>query len=201
LRRVKLYSWPAPGLSHGNFGDEITAPILRQLFSIEAVRVETHQAELLGAGSILQIHAERASPRRLATARRVWRWLQTSRTLHVWGTGLIREDAPVKWPQEEMMICATRGALSAGALNADVPHGDPGILASLLLEQQPAKQATIGLVPHYVDIEDLQKRDLPHGWMIIDPRQPVHAVIGAIAAAELIVSPIPSAFRASGQRR
>jgi hypothetical protein len=186
LRRVKLYSWPAPGLPHGNFGDEITVPILERLFSIEAVKVDTHQAELLGAGSILQIHAQMAPPRP-ASPRRLWRWLQTSRTLHVWGTGLIRQDAPVEWPQE-MIVCATRGALSADALDADVPHGDPGILASLLLERRPAKRAGVGLVPHYVDMEDLRMADLPHGWTIIDPRQPVHAVIEAIAAAELVVS-------------
>jgi hypothetical protein len=182
---VKIYRWSAPG--HGNFGDEITGPLLERLFSIEAVEVGTHRAELLGAGSILQMHATISRSGRLGPARRLWQWLRAARTLHVWGTGLIREDAPIEWPQE-LAVHAARGALSAAALKAEVPHGDPGILVGRLLERRPAKRASVGLVPHYVDVAGLQDRDLPRGWALIDPRRPVPEVIEAIAAAELIVS-------------
>lgn len=143
---------------------------------------------MLGAGSIFQIYSEMiARSERFKIARQGWRWIRTSPTLHVWGTGLIRADSPTLWPQK-MIICATRGALSAKALNVDVPHGDPGILANLLLDHQPAKRAAVGFVPHHADADDFQHLRLPKGWALIDPRQPVLDVVEAIAATELVVS-------------
>src|ERR671925_623466 len=93
MRQVRLYRWRNKKSQHGNFGDEITFPILDRLFGIEAVPVPPEEAELLGAGSILEHFA-------LGNRRR-WSWRRwfLRGDLHVWGTGTLFSDHLIDWPQ------------------------------------------------------------------------------------------------------
>ena len=181
-KAVRVYRWRSPS-QHGNFGDEITLPIIERLFGLKAVASPMPAADLLGAGSILGGWAKMSPSRQLLQrllARR-------SRDLHVWGTGLML-PGEIKWPQR-LHVHAVRGRLTASNLGVDSVLADPGILANLLIEGPKHKQWSVGLVPHHADT-DLVTRSvpIPSGWRVIDPEWPVDEVLANIAGCELLVS-------------
>jgi hypothetical protein len=168
-------------LRHGNFGDEITIPILKRLFGIEAIPSPMHAAELIGAGSILDAW--------IGSKRRLLRQLFSggSSDLHVWGTGLMVPRIP-KWPQR-VHVHAVRGYLTAKEMDFESTVGDPGILASLLIPKPRNNEAAVGFVPHFVDVELVSKRlPIPANWRVVNPARPVDQVLADIAASDLIVS-------------
>ena len=117
-------------------------------------------------------------------------WLERSPTLHVWGAGTLFEDRPIIWPQK-LKVHAVRGSLTAHRLlgNApNIPLGDPGILASLLVDAPVPKRWEVAIVPNHIDTNYLSKLDLPKNWQLIDPEQPVLDVVKQIGAADLVVS-------------
>ena len=183
-KRIKIFRWREPDLPNGNFGDEITIPLLDRLFNIKAVPSLMREAQLLGAGSILDAWSLLGVRRRFVQSLTFHR----STGLHVWGSGFILPDSEARWPQR-LHYHAVRGELSAGRIGRQVPMGDPGILASLIVEKLPPKQHSVGLVPHHIDVDRLRATmALPDNWILIDPRNPVDAVLSAIASCELIVS-------------
>ena len=178
MRRIRLYRWRNKNSAHGNFGDEITIPILDRLFGIEAVPVPLEDAELLGAGSILEHYAW--------GNRRRWTWRRWffPGDIHVWGTGTLFSDHLIDWPQR-LHFHAVRGSLTAKRVEAHaVTLGDPGILASRLVDP-PKKRSSVAVVPHFVD----KKRvPLPKDWQIVDPEQRVDDVLCQVGSAELVLS-------------
>ena len=183
-KRLNIYRWHRPGSRYGNFGDEITIPLLRELFGIEAIPSRMEEAELLGSGSILDAWA--LTGRRGMLARLFRR--KTARRLHIWGSGFILPDTKAAWPQE-VHFHAVRGELTARRTDSRAVLGDPGILASMLLKKRPAAAAEVGVVPHYGDfgLFDTAFRLPPH-WRLIDPCGPVEQVVRDIASCEIIVS-------------
>lgn len=180
---MKIYRWRGQSSVHGNFGDEITGPILRTIFGIEAVPSPMRAAELLAAGSILDSWRRATFRTRIANALTMDR----SRDLHVWGTGSMLPGEPI-WPQR-LHVHAVRGALTSGEVGADVVLGDPGILAGLLVEGPSHKDQAVGLVPHYVDFDFVRRSIvLPPRWKLISPEQSVKDVLSQIAASDLIAS-------------
>jgi pyruvyltransferase len=174
LKKVRIYRWRSPDTRFNNFGDEITVPILQRVFGIEAVPSEPDQADLIATGSIL----EHGSPKSLcAKVSALWHRAE----LHVWGSGFIQPDSRIGW-RRKMRFHAVRGDLTADRVGASGPLGDPGILASLLIERVP-KVAAVGIVPHYIDAVQCPPR-----WKAIDPMRPVDDVLRDIASCELIVS-------------
>jgi pyruvyltransferase len=185
MRRVNIYRWTKPELPDGNFGDELSIPLLERLFGIEAVPVETHRAELLAAGSILGHHYTRMIKKKFKPS---MHGAEVPRELHVWGTGVVQNDKPVVWPQR-LVISAVRGSITADHLGvSNVVFGDPGILVSRLFDRPSHKRYRVALVTHYTDADDAANLDLPQGWKLVDPRRPPLDVIAEIAAAELVIS-------------
>ena len=179
MRRVRLYRWRTKRFKHGNFGDEITIPILDRLFGIEALPVGLKDAELLGAGSILEFYVWKIG-KPPAWKRFPWR-----RYLHVWGTGTLFDQHEISWPQR-LHFHALRGALTAERVGVrGIALGDPGILSSRLI-RQPPKVSYVAAVPHFLDKRRLA--DLPKHWRLVDPDQPVDDVLTQIASAELVLS-------------
>jgi hypothetical protein len=183
-KQVRIFRWRDPDLTHGNFGDEITAPLLERLFDVDALPSRMREAQLIGAGSILDAWFHLRGHRRFVESLAFHR----STDLHIWGSGFILPDSEADWPQQ-LHYHAVRGALTSQRIGRQVPIGDPGILASLIVEKLPPKQHSVGLVPHYIDVDRLRATmALPDNWILIDPRNPVDAVLSAIASCELIVS-------------
>ena len=179
MRPVRLYRWRKSSSQHGNFGDEITIPILDRIFGIEAVPVGLKQAELLGAGSILDYFVRKFGRPPF------WRRVFPSHRLHVWGTGTLLDEDPILWPQK-LSFHAVRGPLTAKRAGlSGVTLGDPGILASRLIKN-PGLEVAVAVVPHHLDAGRLP--DLPPHWRMVHPVQPVDLVLQKLASAELVIS-------------
>ena len=141
-------------------------------------------AQLLGSGSILDAWALRG---RRSILRHFFP-RKNAGHLHVWGTGFILPDSDAEWPQN-VHYHAVRGPRTAERTDDRATLGDPGILAALLLEARPPKQWAVGLVPHYGDVDSLNRgAALPTHWRLIEPCRPVVDVVREIASCELIVS-------------
>jgi hypothetical protein len=181
---VKIYRWRARGSRHGNFGDEITIPLLRKLFGIRAVPTSMREAQLIAAGSILD--AWRRRPRRQRYSPFELALFKKRADLHVWGSGFMLPDSDAKWPQR-LRVHAVRGPLTAKRIGYAGILGDPGILASLIVERPPKKSCSVGFVPHHNDL-GLVQRDLPKGWRFISPENSVETAIEEIASCEMLVS-------------
>ena len=131
---VRLYRWRRKRSQHGNFGDEITIPILDRIFGVEALPVDLKDAELLGAGSTLEFYVRKMG-RPPAWKKFLWR-----SDLHVWGTGTLFDKHEIGWPQR-LQFHALRGSLTAQRVGInDIALGDPGILSGRLI-RRPKKQA------------------------------------------------------------
>ncbi|WP_417858951.1 polysaccharide pyruvyl transferase family protein [Xanthomarina gelatinilytica] len=88
----------------------------------------------------------------------------------VWGSGIKRRSVKVKQAQ----FCAVRGPLSRKRLKDlgyDVPeiYGDPALLLPDLIPNEESKRYDYGIIPHYVDYENV-KLKFAHGknYKIID---------------------------------
>jgi hypothetical protein len=136
MRPVRLYRWRRRGSPHGNFGDEITIPILDRIFGVEALPVGLKDAELLGAGSTLEFYLWRiGSPP-------AWKRFLWPADLHVWGTGTLFGQHEIRWPQR-LHFHTLRGSLTAQRVGVnDIALGDPGILSSRLI-RRPKKAGRI----------------------------------------------------------
>jgi hypothetical protein len=182
--RVKVYRWRAPAAKYNNFGDELTIPLLRKVFGIEAVPSRMAEARLIAAGSILDAWALRGRRRE-----RLRGFLSFSRAsdLHVWGSGFIKPDTSAEWPQR-LHFHAVRGRMTADRVQRSVPVGDPGILTSLIVDRPATKSASVGLVLHQADWPSFRTDTVPASWKLISPEAPVEEVVASIASCELIVS-------------
>jgi pyruvyltransferase len=179
MRRVRLYRWRGKRFQHGNFGDEITIPILDRIFGVEALPVGLEDAELLGAGSILEFYVWKIG-RPPAWKRFLW-----PSDLHVWGTGTLFDQHEIGWPQR-LHFHAVRGSLTAERVGVSgITLGDPGILSSRLI-RRPKKESAVAAIPHFLDKRRLA--DLPRHWRVVDPDRPVDDVLTQIASAELVLS-------------
>ncbi|WP_274426443.1 polysaccharide pyruvyl transferase family protein [Chelativorans sp. YIM 93263] len=182
-RTVKIYRSHPKGLKVGNFGDELTIPLLERLFGVSAVPVAMHDAELLAVGSILDSYSRARWPRRVLT--RIFRLRPSD--LHVWGSGFMLEDSTANWPAN-LFVHAVRGVLTANRLSQfDGPIGDPGILASQIVSR-PRPTASVALVPHFVDEEHVRTLALPEHWKVVNPDNEALPTVKEIASAELVVS-------------
>lgn len=182
-RSVKLYRSHPKGLKIGNFGDELSLPLLERLFEVKAIPVPMQKAELLAAGSILDAYC-RARPSR----RFLVNMLSRRDPLHVWGSGFMLEQSSEKWPRA-LAVHAVRGQMSATRISGfSGPIGDPGILVSRIVQKPTIPSASVCLIPHFVDEEFVNALELPPHWRVTHPDGETLDVIAEIASAELVVS-------------
>lgn len=174
---IKLYWWRYAEKEHGNFGDEITRLIIEKIFKKEVIWASPEECTIVGAGSVIDYVLET---------------MQKNRP-YLWGTGFIKESAS-RIGKETFGVAALRGKLSLSRADVTYPValGDPGILASYLLDSAPViKKFKLGLIPHYIDYEtDIVKklRNLSTDLIVIDPTQECQSVIQKISECEMILS-------------
>jgi pyruvyltransferase len=118
-----------------NFGDLLTPFLLKQ-YGIEPVHAFVKSAQVLVTGSLLNRVPDDYSG-------------------YVLGSGLMHETER-RLPNAK--ILALRGALTRDLLNApkDTPLGDPGLLISRYYKAKASKEYSLGLVPHFVDKDDVR---------------------------------------------
>jgi len=131
---VKVY-WSRCGHGHGNFGDKIT-PMLLKHFGVPVEWAPPEHAELIGVGSIL----EKAPHDFKGT---------------IWTSGFMHESSQRKFSRARVL--AVRGRLTLGRLEgpsiAGVALGDGGLLCNEL-SPSVRKKYKLGVIPHFVDIDD-----------------------------------------------
>ncbi len=132
---LKVY-WSS-GLKNGqkNFGDWLSPVLCEAIAGRKVEYAKPKSCDLVAVGSILH---------------RLKNHFWTHR-VHVWGSGLIQEQAAFRSPHT---FDAVRGKYTA-ALIKNQPikaMGDPGLLSDILLPDKPCqKHYRVGIVPHYVD--------------------------------------------------
>lgn len=173
---IRLWWWRWRHPTELNFGDEVTAPVLERLTGRRVVWTPLARAEVVGAGSVLQL-----------TLRR-----RKSAMPTVWGAGMIRPfkgEAPA-----DFVPRAVRGRLSLDSLSpaarAGAVLGDPGILADRLVDGPVSTRYTLGVVPHYKDADDPTMRAIAAlpGVRLIDVAWTPEEVAREVAACEVVVS-------------
>jgi len=190
MRQVKIFS-AAVGKKFGqtieNFGDNLMADLLRELFSVEPVYVKASQAELIGVGSILDAYYRRYGRRKFPLLRkRPWR------KLHVWGSGFLDSATPPLWPQR-LEYHAVRGELTKARIAGgnDVALGDPAILLPLIWPRNGPAATKVAIIPHFVTHRNFVEQygsALPPHWRIIDLLGEPQAITAEIASAEFVIS-------------
>jgi len=180
---IKVFRWRSNAFKVGNFGDEITIPLIERLWGMQVVPTSVHTADIIGAGSILDMLSR---PRAL---RWTPKWLLNRLPdLHVWGSGFLLADSEAYWLRP-LKVHSVRGRLSAARLPGfRGPVGDPGILADRLLDKLPPQDTEVVFVPHYVDERLVASLELPRFWKVAHTDAAVLDVVTAIAASEIVVS-------------
>ena len=194
MKKINIFKWTLKNSEFGNFGDEISCDILREIFDYEPISVHPARAELIAAGSILDTFNRKYE--KLSAGMRSIKWAYARfvapRTLHVWGSGAMNPTTEIVWPQSHIRYWALRGALTREAVGredvAQVPLGDPGILASRLIKTRSVKHHRVALVPNHVDMSWLKSETLPRHWTLVDPIGPVKKVLSQIDGSELVVA-------------
>lgn len=140
-KALKLYWWRYDYPSKLNFGDEVTTYIIERIFGNVVEHAEINDAQMIGAGSILEycdeVHG--GSERKIA----------------VWGSGFIQGDSVLKYDSYDFY--AIRGRLSAARItDRSVAVGDPGIMMSYAYPEyySAVKRYDVGIIPHYVDAKN-----------------------------------------------
>ena len=114
----------------------------------------------------------------------------------IWGAGAIRGKQPLR-KKPEKILCV-RGPLTRNYLlkqNIDCPecYGDPALLLPLLYTSKCKRSYKIGILPHYVDLDNvfihkLLKRDNSVKLIDFVHYRHWHDVVDEICSCEFIIS-------------
>ena len=108
---------------------------------------------------------------------------------YIWGSGFHNETDTPKYTDN---IYAVRGRLTYNKLNnqnKDIALGDPGLLASYFYKPTTSKKYKFGIVPHYVDFDELKKYYKDLNVPIIDMRtENIEELLNKINECEFIFS-------------
>jgi len=172
---IRLWWWRWQHPYDLNFGDEVSAPLLERLTGRRVVWTPMDKADVVAAGSVLQI----------VLARR-----RASLPI-VWGSGFIE---PQQYSELDVAPRAVRGTSTAAAFTAEVRAslrlGDPGLLAGVLVDGKVRKRHRLGVIPHYTDVTHPWVAQIAKqsGVRVIDVAWTPEEVAREIAACDAVVS-------------
>jgi pyruvyltransferase len=173
---LPLYWWRLETHPRGNFGDELSAVLIEEIFGRRCIWSPPAQCELAAAGSIAEILLALKAGNRAA----------------LWGTGFMRDDDHDIAPHE-FAVAALRGTRSRDRVQGDrgaVALGDPGLLADALLPRRPAQKFALGVLPHFLDagVAELDWLRTQPGVRIIEPTAGPRNVVEQIAECDSLLS-------------
>ena len=115
------------------------------------------------------------------------------KNLVVWGTGFISSQGKLKVKPKK--ICAVRGPLTRELLlkqgyNCPEIYGDPALLYPRFYHPEVQKKYKLGIIPHYVDKNDVLLRNFQNyrDILIIDIQSGIRNVVDQICSCEKIAS-------------
>lgn len=161
-----------------NFGDEVTPQLVERLTGRSVIWAAPDSCDLVGAGSVMQMILRN----------------QGSNQPRIWGSGFIQ--APAKDAAKARLdLLAVRGTATLGRVASlserRVALGDPGILAGALLDGPVKKRYSLGVIPHYHDVNSplVQRlRALGPGVRIISIAWTPQEVAREIASCDAVLS-------------
>lgn len=155
-----------------NFGDLITPFLLRQIGIIPLLK-PAKRADLLGAGSILEL-------------------LDQDYPGIIWGSGKMHEHQETYLPHAYFL--GVRGHLTRTALDLpnDTPVGDPGLLMSDYVKRK-APTVDIAVIPHFSHqqedwVQNLREEKTKYSLQIIDVSQSPVKVVEKISQARYVLT-------------
>ncbi|WP_420196538.1 polysaccharide pyruvyl transferase family protein [Microbacterium testaceum] len=165
----------ASGRPFRNFGDEVTVDILNRQFGVSSKWAPPHRADLIGAGSILNLAIEKEF------------------SGAVWGSGL--RQRPRRAPANGVKFLSVRGSGTRDLLGLpkNTPLGDPGVLAPVLLGRDRVETSDRVFVPHFRTWNSRAGRAnvlrfRRSGFKIVSPSLSAPTVARAISGAQHLVT-------------
>lgn len=176
MNKIKLYYYN----NNNNFGDQLNLSVFNNLFNREVEYENLYKSDVVCIGSLLESFLHGSSNFRLLAKKTLLP------KLNIIGTGFIGEEntriiRPNNRPEvffRHVKIHGLRGHLTLNRikkmypkLNESITLGDPGLLASNLINSENIiKKFRYGIVPHYVDIKNplVQKlsKELPDSQVL-----------------------------------
>ncbi len=139
-----------------NMGDLLNPMIVERCFGCKVERNSFLSSEMCAIGSCLGQYCYHGNI--LMRIRQFFNGFKVPH-VYVWGTGFINyDDCKSRFFKRNMEFLAVRGELTRKNLERmtgkilDIPTGDAGILAPLLLDETPEKKYDIGVIPHICDL-------------------------------------------------
>ncbi len=165
-----------PHTGKENFGDTISPVLIERIFGIRCELACPSECDIIAAGSTIEHALSRKKSNRPA----------------LWGTGFIVE-ADNYISSDDFDIVALRGEYSKGRVETSsnaIALGDPGVLANFLLHDVPKKKYSLGIVPHYRDVEAPEVDFLAKeaGVKVISVRNYPECVVREIAECDCILA-------------
>jgi len=175
---IRSFQYSNPGFEK-NWGDIISSPIIASFLKIKGLDkdlVTVHQnynqseQKLVSIGSVSQFIGEKDV---------------------VWGTGCITQNAIFNKPHK---ILAVRGPLTRNEFKLkgiECPdiYGDPALLFPLIWNKTKTKTHKVGIIPHYVDIDNpIIKQLEERGFKIIDICSGITEFLEDLLSVEMVLS-------------
>ena len=170
--------------SRPNFGDELNLYILQRLFSIHTHQNKFRRCTLMAIGSLLNILLDAKN--------------KNKKNIKVFGSGFIKEEIDTAEKIQTIPnIKALRGKISQKRLEkllnknlSNIPLGDPGLLASELVDTSNIKKKyNLGVILHYVDEQESCINNIKvNNYKIIDIKSNPIQIIKEMAECEVILS-------------
>lgn len=173
---IQLFWWRLEYPAPRNFGDEISAPLIQEIFGQQCSWAAPDRCQLAAAGSIVEMVIA----------------LKGGNRPVLWGSGFMK-DGDDDLAEHDFHIVALRGTRSRDRVRDGrdtVVLGDPGLLASALLPAAPATKWAVGVLPHFLDaavpeIDWLRAQDGVH---IIDATDDPRRVVDQVAQCRCVLS-------------
>jgi pyruvyltransferase len=175
MEKINLSWWT--GKNGKNFGDALN-PILAKFISGKEIshvplKDSSKTFRYYGIGSILQfIYSDNCI---------------------IWGSGFMADISEMNISPKK--ICAVRGKLTRDKLlkkgyNCPEIYGDPALLYPIFYNPKVEKKYKIGIIPHYVDNENLWLNNFKNdkNVLIINALDDVNKIIKDILSCECIIS-------------
>jgi pyruvyltransferase len=116
---------------------------------------------------------------------------QATKSSIVWGSGLISSTQNV--PDFLQNVSLVRGYLTKnrilnGELDNEIAVGDPALALPRFYIPSASKKFKVGIIPHYVDFDDVTNSNQDDNIRVIDVRQDVEDFIDDLVSCEYIFS-------------
>ncbi len=166
---VRVHWWR--GANDSNFGDAITPYIIEKLSGKKVQYSNKYCLKpfYLVTGSIL---------------------CNANKNSIIWGSGIVEQKQKIKKPNK---ILAVRGPLTRKRLlelGYECPkiYGDPALILPKIYNPKVTKRYQLGIIPHYVDYEEIYKVIDNKNIKVINLLDPIEKVIKEIKSCKYTIS-------------